>query len=118
MGIIMQTGLVSKNAILLIDFTNKRREDGLTIKEALLEAGRERLRPILMTTSTMVFGMLPLAISTATGSEFKNSMGWVLIGGLICSMLMTLVVVPVVYTKIEQLRNSFMSFRERFANHY
>ncbi|HBE80608.1 MAG TPA: acriflavin resistance protein [Firmicutes bacterium] len=107
MGIIMQIGLVSKNAILLVDFTNKRREDGLSVKEALLEAGRERLRPILMTSLTMVFGMLPLALSKAPGSEFKNSMGWALIGGLICSMLMTLVVVPVVYTQIERLRGVF-----------
>ncbi len=108
MGIIMQIGLVSKNAILLVDFTNKRREEGLSIQDALLEAGRERLRPILMTTLTMVFGMLPIALSAASGSEFKNSMGWVLIGGLTCSMLMTLVVVPVVYTQIEKIRNSLL----------
>lgn len=108
MGIIMQIGLVSKNAILLVDFTNKRRAEGLSIQDALIEAGRERLRPILMTTLTMIIGMLPLAISTASGSEFKNSMGWVLIGGLSCSMLMTLVVVPVVYTRIEHLRNSLL----------
>jgi HAE1 family hydrophobic/amphiphilic exporter-1 len=107
MGIIMQIGLVSKNAILLVDFTNKRREEGLAVKEALLEAGRERLRPILMTSLTMVFGMLPLALSKAPGSEFKNSMGWALIGGLICSMLMTLVVVPVVYIQIERVRGLF-----------
>jgi HAE1 family hydrophobic/amphiphilic exporter-1 len=108
MGIIMQIGLVSKNAILLVDFTNKRRAEGLSIQDALIEAGRERLRPILMTTLTMIIGMLPLAISTASGSEFKNSMGWVLIGGLTCSMIMTLVVVPVVYTRIEHLRNSLL----------
>jgi HAE1 family hydrophobic/amphiphilic exporter-1 len=108
MGIIMQIGLVSKNAILLVDFTNKRRAEGLSIQDALIEAGRERLRPILMTTLTMIIGMLPLAISSASGSEFKNSMGWVLIGGLSCSMVMTLVVVPVVYTRIEHLRNSLL----------
>jgi HAE1 family hydrophobic/amphiphilic exporter-1 len=104
MGIIMQVGLVSKNAILLVDFTNKGREDGLSVEEALLQAGRERLRPILMTTLTMIFGMLPLALSKAPSAEFKNSMGWALIGGLACSMLMTLVVVPVVYAQIERLR--------------
>ncbi|HBF39137.1 MAG TPA: acriflavin resistance protein, partial [Firmicutes bacterium] len=108
MGIIMQIGLVSKNAILLVDFTNKGREEGLSIKEALLQAGRERLRPILMTTLTMIFGMLPLALSKAPSAEFKNSMGWALIGGLACSMAMTLVVVPVVYTQIERLR-TYMS---------
>lgn len=113
MGMIMQVGLVSKNAILLVDFTNKAREEGNDIKEALLLAGRERLRPILMTTFTMILGMLPLAISHSPGSEFKNSMGWVLIGGLICSMLMTLVVVPVVYTKVEQFRVFIFSLKRR-----
>lgn len=108
MGIIMQIGLVSKNAILLVDFTNKGRAEGLSIHEALMQAGRERLRPILMTTLTMIFGMLPLALSKAPSAEFKNSMGWALIGGLACSMAMTLVVVPVVYTLIERLRASLM----------
>ncbi|HBE76960.1 MAG TPA: acriflavin resistance protein [Firmicutes bacterium] len=104
MGLIMLVGLVSKNAILLVDFTNRAREEGLGMEEALIEAGRERLRPILMTTMTMILGMIPLATSSATGSEFKNGLGWVLIGGLTCSMLMTLVVVPVVYTRIEKIR--------------
>jgi hydrophobic/amphiphilic exporter-1 (mainly G- bacteria), HAE1 family len=115
MGIIMQIGLVSKNAILLVDFTNKRREEGLTIKAALMEAGRERLRLILMTPLTMVFGMLPLALSKAAGSEFKNSMGWALIGGLTCSMLMTLDVVPVVYTQIERFRSFITAKAERLT---
>jgi hydrophobic/amphiphilic exporter-1 (mainly G- bacteria), HAE1 family len=113
MGIIMLIGLVSKNAILLVDFTNKSRADGYSVKEALMEAGRERLRPILMTTMTMILGMLPLAIATSAGSEWKKSLGWALIGGLSSSMLMTLVVVPVVYTKIEHLRASFVSLGQR-----
>lgn len=104
MGLIMQMGLVSKNAILLVDFTNKAREDGRSVKEALVEAGRERIRPILMTTSTMILGMLPLALSSGVGSEMKNGLGWVLIGGLTCSMIMTLVVVPVVYMETEKVR--------------
>jgi HAE1 family hydrophobic/amphiphilic exporter-1 len=116
MGIIMQVGLVSKNAILLVDFTNKGREEGLSVKEALIEAGRERLRPILMTSLTMVFGMLPLALSKASSAEFKNSMGWALIGGLICSMLMTLVVVPVAYTQIERFRSLITDMGERFTS--
>lgn len=115
MGIIMQVGLVSKNAILLVDFTNKGRAEGLSVRDALLEAGRERLRPILMTTLTMVFGMLPLAISQAPGSEFKNSMGWALIGGLTCSMLMTLVVTPVVYTIIDRIRDFLFTVKRRFV---
>lgn len=117
MGIIMQVGLVSKNAILLVDFTNKGRTEGLSVHEALIEAGRERLRPILMTTLTMVFGMLPIALSKAASSEFKNSMGWALIGGLTCSMLMTLLIVPVVYTKIEQFRGKLISLHDRLINH-
>jgi HAE1 family hydrophobic/amphiphilic exporter-1 len=109
LGFIMLVGLVSKNAILLVDFTNRAREEGASMDEALREAGRQRLRPILMTTLTMILGMLPLATSSATGSEFKNGMGWALIGGLTSSMLMTLVVVPVVYIKIEQIRAFLIS---------
>jgi HAE1 family hydrophobic/amphiphilic exporter-1 len=109
MGIIMLIGLVSKNAILLVDFANRARaEEGLSVHDALIEAGRERLRPILMTTLTMILGMLPLATSAATGSEYKRGLGWVLIGGLAVSMLMTLVVVPVVYTRIEKIREFFL----------
>jgi HAE1 family hydrophobic/amphiphilic exporter-1 len=104
MGIIMQVGLVSKNAILLVDFANRARENGAGIKAALLKAGEERLRPILMTTLTMILGMLPLALSNTPGSEFKHGLGWALIGGLTSSMLMTLIVVPVVYTMVEHLR--------------
>jgi HAE1 family hydrophobic/amphiphilic exporter-1 len=104
MGIIMQVGLVSKNAILLVDFANRAREDGKSIHEALMEAGQERLRPILMTTLTMILGMLPLALAKSAGAEFKNGLGFALIGGLSCSMLMTLVVVPVVYTKVAQIQ--------------
>ncbi|EGO62839.1 efflux RND transporter permease subunit [Acetonema longum] len=107
MGMIMQVGLVSKNAILLVDFANRARESGAGMREALLEAGQERLRPILMTTLTMILGMMPLALSHTPGSEFKHGLGWALIGGLTSSMVMTLLVVPVVYTAIEQIRTSF-----------
>ncbi|HYH04460.1 MAG TPA: efflux RND transporter permease subunit, partial [Bacillota bacterium] len=92
-----------------------RVEEGLGIHEALIEAGRERLRPILMTTLTMILGMLPLAMSSATGAEFKKGLGWALIGGLTVSMLMTLVVVPVVYTRIEKIREFFLGFGKRIA---
>ena len=73
-GMIMLMGLVAKNAILLVDFTNKLKEEGASILDALVEAGKERLRPILMTTVAMVFGMLPLAISTGASSESKNGL--------------------------------------------
>lgn len=108
LGIIMLVGLVSKNAILLVDFANRARAEGAGVTEALMEAGKERIRPILMTTLTMILGMLPLALATSYGSEFKSGMGWVLIGGLTSSMLMTLVVVPVIYTMVEKVRESFL----------
>lgn len=117
MGIIMLVGLVSKNAILLVDFANKRRDEGLNVKEALLEAGRERIRPILMTTLTMICGMMPLAMASAAGSEFKKGLGWVLIGGLTSSMLMTLVVIPVVYMLIDKIRVAVVGEQSTKAEH-
>jgi hydrophobic/amphiphilic exporter-1 (mainly G- bacteria), HAE1 family len=104
MGMIMLIGLVAKNAILLVDFTNKLREEGREMVEALLEAGKVRLRPILMTTFAMVFGMLPIALATASGAEFKSCIAWVLVGGLLSSLLLTLVLVPVMYVKVENLK--------------
>lgn len=102
-GMIMLLGLVAKNAILIVDFTNKLKEDGYDVKEALVEAGKERLRPILMTTLAMVFGMLPIAIASGAASEIKNGMAWVIIGGLTSSMILTLFVVPSMYLIIDNL---------------
>jgi HAE1 family hydrophobic/amphiphilic exporter-1 len=103
-GIIMLMGLVTKNAILLVDFTNTLRErDGLGREQALLKAGPVRLRPILMTTFAMVFGMLPIALGTGAGAESRAPMAVAVIGGLAASTLLTLVVVPVVYTLMEDL---------------
>jgi HAE1 family hydrophobic/amphiphilic exporter-1 len=110
LGIIMLMGLVSKNAILLVDFTNKAREDGLNTFDALLEAGRERLRPILMTTFTMIFGMMPIALSDSPGAEWKTGLAWVLIGGLTSSMFLTLLVIPVVYLWIDNMMNRIPAF--------
>ncbi len=103
LGIIMLIGLVCKNAILIVDFTNQRRAEGLNINDALLEANHARLRPILMTTIAMVFGMLPIAIASGAGAEWKNGLAWVIIGGLISSLFLTLIVVPVVYAIFERL---------------
>ncbi len=101
-GIIMLMGLVTKNGILLVDFTNTlRRRDGLGMKEALLKAGPVRLRPILMTTAAMVFGMLPIALGTGAGSESRAPMAVAVIGGLLVSTLLTLVVVPVGYSLVD-----------------
>lgn len=102
-GMIMLLGLVAKNAILIVDFTNKLKADGYDVKEALVEAGKERLRPILMTTLAMIFGMLPIAIASGAASEIKNGMAWVIIGGLTSSMILTLFVVPSVYLIVENL---------------
>jgi len=97
-GLIVLIGLVAKNAILLVDFTNKiRKDEGISTYRALIEAGKDRMRPILMTTFAMIFGMMPIALGSGDGAEMKNGMGWVIIGGLASSMILTLVVVPVVY---------------------
>ncbi|WP_130857964.1 efflux RND transporter permease subunit [Olivibacter jilunii] len=106
-GMIMLLGLVTKNGILIVDFANHLKEQGITITEALVEAGKERLRPIIMTTFAMILGMLPLALSQSSGSEFKNGMAWVLIGGLTSSFLLTLFIVPAVYMVVEKLKEKF-----------
>ncbi|MBL8380522.1 MAG: efflux RND transporter permease subunit [Burkholderiales bacterium] len=102
-GVIMLMGLVTKNAILLIDFANHARQNGMARTEAVLEAARVRLRPILMTTLAMVFGMLPLALALTEGSEQRAPMGQAVIGGVITSSILTLVVVPVLYTLLDDL---------------
>ncbi len=102
-GVIMLMGLVTKNAILLIDFVNKARAEGMARVEAIAEAGRVRLRPILMTTFAMVFGMMPLALSVGEGSEQRAPMAHAIIGGVIASTLLTLVVVPVIFTWLDDL---------------
>jgi HAE1 family hydrophobic/amphiphilic exporter-1 len=102
-GFIMLMGLVTKNAILLVEFTNQRQREGLGQFEALMEAGQVRLRPILMTTLAMVFGMLPMAIGMGDGGESQAPMGRAVIGGVITSTLLTLVVVPVAYTYLDSL---------------
>jgi HAE1 family hydrophobic/amphiphilic exporter-1 len=116
LGVIMMVGLVAKNAILLIDRTNENRERGLPVQDALMEAGRSRLRPIFMTTLAMVFGMLPIALARGAGAEWKNGLAWALIGGLTSSMFLTLIVVPIVYVKVDRLRVRIPAlFRRPFA---
>ena len=102
-GFIMLMGLVTKNAILLIDFVNLERRLGKARREAVLAAGRIRLRPILMTTLAMIFGMLPLALGLGEGGEQRSPMGQAVIGGVMASGLLTLVVVPVIYTYLDDL---------------
>jgi hypothetical protein len=103
-GILLSLGLVTKNAILLVDRANDQRAKGLSARDAILEAGPTRVRPILMTTLTMVLGMMPLALALGAGSEIRQSMVTVVIGALLNSTLMTLVLVPVVYTYMEGWR--------------
>jgi HAE1 family hydrophobic/amphiphilic exporter-1 len=105
-GFIMLMGLVTKNAILMVDFTNHLRQQGRTTLEALMEAGPIRLRPILMTTFAMIFGMLPVALALGEGGETRAPMAVAVIGGLITSTMLTLVVVPVVYTIMDRLTGS------------
>jgi HAE1 family hydrophobic/amphiphilic exporter-1 len=103
-GIIMLMGLVTKNGILLVEFTNQLRERGRSLREALLEAGPVRLRPILMTTVAMIAGMVPVALARGDGAEMRVPMAIAIIGGLISSTVLTLVVVPVFYTLVERFK--------------
>ncbi len=112
-GLIMLMGLVAKNGILLVDFTNQRKAEGAGLVEALIDAGRERFRPILMTTIAMALGMLPIAMATGSGSEVKNGLAWVIIGGLISSLFLTLLVVPCVYYLVDKLLNRFRRKRRK-----
>ncbi len=104
MGMIMLVGLVAKNAILVVDFTNNLKKAGYRTTHALLKATQIRLRPVLMTTMSMIIGLMPIALASGAASEWKNGIAWVLIGGLTSSMLLTLVIVPVVYSLMEKVK--------------
>ncbi len=103
-GVVMLVGLVVHNAILLIDYTNTLRKRGLNRHDALIEAGSTRLRPILMTTLALLFGMAPLALELGPGSEIRSSMAVVIMGGMTSSMLLTLVFIPVVYSIVDDVK--------------
>jgi len=104
LGLIMLMGLVTKNAILIVDFTNQLKAEGKHFKEALILAGKERLRPILMTTLAMAIGMLPIALGKGTASEWKNGLAWVIIGGLLSSLILTVFLVPMVYYVVDSIK--------------
>ncbi len=112
-GCIMLMGLVTKNAILLVDFANMAIRSGADRTQALLDAGKIRMRPILMTTLAMIFGMLPLALGVGEGAEQRMSMAQAIIGGIITSTILTLVLIPVVYTYIDDWSHKV---RQRFKN--
>ncbi|KQB99925.1 efflux RND transporter permease subunit [Pedobacter sp. Hv1] len=103
LGLIMLMGLVAKNAIILVDFTNHMKAEGKSTIEALILANHARLRPILMTTIAMIFGMLPIALASGAGAEWKNGLAWVIVGGLTSSLFLTLIVVPVVYLMFDRM---------------
>lgn len=107
LGMIMLIGLVVKNAILIVDFANVRKAAGESTFNALVQANHARLRPILMTTIAMVFGMIPIAIAKGAAAEMNNGLAWVIIGGLISSLFLTLIIVPVVYSIFDGLKRRF-----------
>jgi len=107
LGMIMLIGLVAKNAIMIVDFTNIRKAAGESTHRALIQANHARLRPILMTTIAMVIGMLPIALAKGAAAEMNNGLAWVIIGGLISSLFLTLIIVPVVYSIFDGLINRF-----------
>jgi HAE1 family hydrophobic/amphiphilic exporter-1 len=109
LGIIMLFGLVAKNGILLVDYSNTLRKRGMRVRDAVLQAAATRFRPIIMTTAAMIFGMLPLALGYAEGGEWRQAMGTVIIGGLMSSLILTLFLVPMVY-------NTWMGWLERRAD--
>jgi HAE1 family hydrophobic/amphiphilic exporter-1 len=113
LGLIMLMGLVTKNAILIVDFTNQLKAEGKSYQEALIIAGKERLRPILMTTLSMVIGMLPIALATGSAAEWKNGLAWVIIGGLLSSLILTVYLVPVVYYAVDSVKEKLTKRKNR-----
>ncbi|WP_346985563.1 efflux RND transporter permease subunit [Chryseobacterium sp. POE27] len=103
LGMIMLIGLVAKNAIMIVDFANMRKAAGSNTHDALIQANHARLRPILMTTIAMIFGMIPIAIAKGAGAEMNNGLAWVIIGGLTSSLFLTLIIVPVVYSLFDSI---------------
>ncbi|WP_411682673.1 efflux RND transporter permease subunit [Clostridium thailandense] len=110
-GFIMLDGLASKNGTLLIDYTNTLMKQGMNLREALIAAGTTRLRPIIMTSLTMIVGMLPSALALGEGSETRSGMAWVIIGGMIASTILSPIILPVVYTLMDDLKHKIFKNR-------
>jgi HAE1 family hydrophobic/amphiphilic exporter-1 len=104
LGLIMLMGLVTKNSILIVDFTNQLKAEGKPYRQAIIEASKGRMRPILMTTLSMAIGMLPIALATGTSAEWKNGLAWVIIGGLLSSLVLTVFLVPMVYYGVDRVK--------------
>ena len=107
-GVVMLSGIVVNNAIVLIDCINRRRQEGLERREAIVESGRLRLRPILMTTLTTILGLIPMSLGIGKGAELRSPMGITVIGGLAVSTILTLVVIPTVYELFEKAKVTFL----------
>ena len=112
-GLIMLDGLASKNGTLLIDYTNTLIKRGYSLREALIESGERRLRPIMMTSLTMIMGMLPAALSIGEGSELKSSMAVLVIGGMIASTIFTPIILPIIYLMMDNLKNRILKKRKK-----
>jgi multidrug efflux pump subunit AcrB len=112
-GIIMMVGIVVSNAILLIDYTNRLRKEGIELKEAIVRAGRIRLRPILMTSLATVFGLIPIALGMGEGAEANASLAIAVIGGLTVSTFLTLIFIPTLYFIVENWRASRRKIADR-----
>jgi HAE1 family hydrophobic/amphiphilic exporter-1 len=118
-GVILLMGIVAKNAILLIDFAKWAHERGTPLREALIEAGRIRLRPIMMTTIALIAGMIPVALGRGEGADFRAPLGRAVIGGVITSTLLTLLVIPTVYEILDNFREwALGKFRRRMPGHH
>jgi HAE1 family hydrophobic/amphiphilic exporter-1 len=112
-GLLVLLGLVMKNGILLVDYINQLRSRGLPLEEAILEAGPVRMRPVLMTSGALIFGLLPTVLSQGVGVEFRSPMAMITIGGLVTSTALTLVVVPVLYSVIETVNRTVAGWVRR-----
>jgi multidrug efflux pump len=103
-GLVMLVGLITKNGILIVEFANQLRESGRTAAEAAVEASVLRLRPIVMTSLTMILGALPLALATGAGAESRQQIGWVIVGGMTIGTFLTIFVIPSVYVSFSAMR--------------
>jgi HAE1 family hydrophobic/amphiphilic exporter-1 len=115
LGVALLMGLVGKNAVLLVDFTDRMRKQGMTRADALLHAGPTRLRPILMTTASVIVALAPIAFGLEAGSDLLKAAAIVLVGGLVTSTVLTLVFVPAMYTIFDDIQNAFARMAHRFA---
>ena len=117
-GVVMLAGIVVNNAIILVDCINTRRKEGMPRREAIVEGCKLRLRPIMMTTTTTVLGLLPLALGLGEGAELRMPMGITVVGGLLFSTLLTLVLVPVVYEIVEKAKETLWKRKNTIYNEY